>query len=756
MNLSSADFGGIIKLHEIAYGVKRRPVFKIPYYQRPYEWGKEHIENLISDFMKNKSGGTSTEYFVGATVLVTNNKQELEVVDGQQRVTTMYLLNMLRFILQRSLVDFDLKSSRHLTDVSKDLSELVKRYEELIGEEHSAEISIMKKIVSEKIANWMDAAVAGKPEDGKIALSEAIQSFSSCMGISQKAISDIEYVEDSQNLARNFWENEKLSICYSRETFNKKLKEALSLVVCSLDSTGAVNFMLNESDIKGIKQKDEILGQYVDALFVEFTAVSNAIKNGNTGATGRDITIECIDLIEEMIEKIEFCAVVTGNEKDAYALFESLNDRNKAVDDLDLIKNLYLRTYCMKSGDDPQIIEKNLERIDELWNDHIFTKKNKTIISLLGAVFITGDFEIDEKNESKIRKVIDSYMEDKITYSFDDICNDIKVYKMIRLIFDIFDIPDVKKNEALYTAESSNINSITYRAMHLIDALGYKNVMSGLVNAIVGTYIKNNSGNIDLYNYEQFLRDLSLKTNEKKGIITEVTRLSYDLWRLSLLSKNYETPRKYAKIIIESVNKNKQDFSAVLLKPDSTSDAIKEFVNWMSVWQYGSNNEKLKVLFIRLLQSQHSAVTKELILNAPTGIFLKDPKKIQLDHLEAADPDKSNVTIDAYFKAPAGKTRKEIVDGLGNFMILDSDNNNFKNNIPLVDAMFFYDNMLSGSKHWLIDEIKDDIVSEKGFIHVNQRLVPEEQFFVDRKARLLNYFKALLSATSVDTNSVKY
>ena len=41
MNLSNAAFGSILKLNEIAYTVKCRPVFKIPYYQRPYEWDKE-------------------------------------------------------------------------------------------------------------------------------------------------------------------------------------------------------------------------------------------------------------------------------------------------------------------------------------------------------------------------------------------------------------------------------------------------------------------------------------------------------------------------------------------------------------------------------------------------------------------------------------------------------------------------------------------------------------------------------------------
>lgn len=43
-----------------------------------------------------------------------------------------------------------------------------------------------------------------------------------------------------------------------------------------------------------------------------------------------------------MLEHIKFCVIITGNENDAYTLFEVLNDRALDIEDLDLIKNLFL------------------------------------------------------------------------------------------------------------------------------------------------------------------------------------------------------------------------------------------------------------------------------------------------------------------------------------------------------------------------------------------------------------------------------
>ncbi len=67
--------------------------FVIPEYQRPYRWGKDECETLWSDILSVFGDGREIEeYFLGSIVAYENDKNELEIIDGQQRITTLTLL----------------------------------------------------------------------------------------------------------------------------------------------------------------------------------------------------------------------------------------------------------------------------------------------------------------------------------------------------------------------------------------------------------------------------------------------------------------------------------------------------------------------------------------------------------------------------------------------------------------------------------------------------------------------------------------
>lgn len=67
--------------------------FVIPEYQRPYRWGQDECETLWSDILGVFGDGSDIEeYFLGSIVTYKNDKGELEIIDGQQRITTLTLL----------------------------------------------------------------------------------------------------------------------------------------------------------------------------------------------------------------------------------------------------------------------------------------------------------------------------------------------------------------------------------------------------------------------------------------------------------------------------------------------------------------------------------------------------------------------------------------------------------------------------------------------------------------------------------------
>lgn len=71
----------------------RECFYIVPDYQREYVWTDKEVHQLLEDIGEQIDSGTTREYFIG-TVLVspTGQKNHYEVIDGQQRLTTFFLL----------------------------------------------------------------------------------------------------------------------------------------------------------------------------------------------------------------------------------------------------------------------------------------------------------------------------------------------------------------------------------------------------------------------------------------------------------------------------------------------------------------------------------------------------------------------------------------------------------------------------------------------------------------------------------------
>lgn len=66
--------------------------YQIPDYQRPYSWDKDNVSDLISDLVTSYINNIEENYFCGSLVLVQGDKGRLDIIDGQQRVTTFTIL----------------------------------------------------------------------------------------------------------------------------------------------------------------------------------------------------------------------------------------------------------------------------------------------------------------------------------------------------------------------------------------------------------------------------------------------------------------------------------------------------------------------------------------------------------------------------------------------------------------------------------------------------------------------------------------
>ena len=66
--------------------------FVIPEYQRPYAWSDEQIQTLFDDLAEYTGNNTESTYFLGTIVAYENENGEQEIIDGQQRITSLFLL----------------------------------------------------------------------------------------------------------------------------------------------------------------------------------------------------------------------------------------------------------------------------------------------------------------------------------------------------------------------------------------------------------------------------------------------------------------------------------------------------------------------------------------------------------------------------------------------------------------------------------------------------------------------------------------
>ena len=66
--------------------------FLIPEYQRPYAWTDAQVLTLFENLVEYTNNQNESSYFLGCIVSFSNENKEQEIIDGQQRITTLFLL----------------------------------------------------------------------------------------------------------------------------------------------------------------------------------------------------------------------------------------------------------------------------------------------------------------------------------------------------------------------------------------------------------------------------------------------------------------------------------------------------------------------------------------------------------------------------------------------------------------------------------------------------------------------------------------
>ena len=65
--------------------------YTVPSYQRHYVWDTDNVNDMLEDFSANYLEHDNEEYFLGSYIIQSKDKNN-DLLDGQQRITTLFLL----------------------------------------------------------------------------------------------------------------------------------------------------------------------------------------------------------------------------------------------------------------------------------------------------------------------------------------------------------------------------------------------------------------------------------------------------------------------------------------------------------------------------------------------------------------------------------------------------------------------------------------------------------------------------------------
>ena len=125
--------------------------FVIPEYQRPYAWGYDEVQTLFDDlwdFTTREGGGTegSSTYFLGTMVSYENEDGEQEIIDGQQRITSLFLLLRAIYTSLQQTPD----KSKEAKNFIKQIEPALWRTDKLTGDVDFADILLESKVLNNK------------------------------------------------------------------------------------------------------------------------------------------------------------------------------------------------------------------------------------------------------------------------------------------------------------------------------------------------------------------------------------------------------------------------------------------------------------------------------------------------------------------------------------------------------------------------------------------------------------------------------
>jgi hypothetical protein len=148
--------------------LKESESINVPRYQRPYKWERKLIEDIFEDVLMYGGGSRGVGGFMGSIVFCPGSDGVVDVVDGQQRLTT---LTVMAAVLARRLLAIDQDSEL----ATKTFELLQSKGGKASRIQHKAfDRSIYEPLVSHELVGYMKVLWGGSPDQTSLIRAEAM------------------------------------------------------------------------------------------------------------------------------------------------------------------------------------------------------------------------------------------------------------------------------------------------------------------------------------------------------------------------------------------------------------------------------------------------------------------------------------------------------------------------------------------------------------------------------------------------------
>ncbi len=333
----------------------------IPLYQRAYSWEEKEIRQLIEDIYDYDE----EKYYLGTLIVNKNNRGIFEVIDGQQRLTTLYLLFSL---IDENLVDknsfsFECREKSNNTvlninNINSDKecdSSLLKGLEEINN--------ILKEYDIRKILKKIENVLIYRIEVPKHTDLNRYFEIMNTRG---------EQLEQADILKANLMSYFEKSKSKSRDTF-AKIWDACS----NMSGYVQMNFKKDDREILFKSQWNELVNKPFESLESRYISEGKKFKIGVKDIIKDTFDVEIPNYADEEVERKRFDSFITFPYFLLHCLrifvdcneIVNIKDPNEAIyydmlDDKKLLKefNNVINNGMYKNG---RIIDKNREKFSK-------------------------------------------------------------------------------------------------------------------------------------------------------------------------------------------------------------------------------------------------------------------------------------------------------------------------------------------------------------------------------------------------------